>query len=308
MLQLLYLGRNETHVLVFRCRCCRRVPADGSRRGRPERTPSSRMTRVAWLTDIHLNFLDDREVRSFMEDIVSYKPDAVLLGGDIGEAPSLTGYLLALEDHIVRPIYFVLGNHDFYRGSITDVRDEMFRLTQRSRWLKWLPAAGVVELTPEIGLAGHDCWADGRLGDYANSDVMLNDYILIKELAWLDSQQRLAQLNALGDEAADYLLQVLPAAFDRFRRMVVLLHVPPFEGACWHEGHISDKHFLPHFGCKIVGEALVAIMKARPDCEMTVLCGHMHSFGHVRILPNLSVTTGGAEYGKPHVQEVFKFE
>ena len=68
-----------------------------------------------------------------MEDIVSYKPDAVLLGGDIGEAPSLKGYLLGLEDHLERPIYFVLGNHDFYQGSIADVRDEMFGLTQQSR-------------------------------------------------------------------------------------------------------------------------------------------------------------------------------
>ena len=46
----------------------------------------------------------------------------------------------------------------------------------------------MVELTPEIGLSGHDCWADGRLGDYANSAVMLHDYFLIKELAGLDSQ------------------------------------------------------------------------------------------------------------------------
>ena len=35
---------------------------------------------------------------------------------------------------------------------------------------------------------------------------------------------------------------------------------------------------------------------------LTVLCGHTHGAGEVKILPNLLVKTGGAEYKKPELQ------
>jgi hypothetical protein len=37
---------------------------------------------------------------------------------------------------------------------------------------------------------------------------------------------------------------------------------------------------------------------------MSVLCGHTHGAGEARILPNLDVKTGGAEYGGPSLQEL----
>ena len=43
---------------------------------------------------------------------------------------------------------------------------------------------------------------------------------------------------------------------------------------------------------------------AHPGCSTTVLCGHTHSAGEARVLPNPRVLTGGAEYGRPDVQRV----
>jgi hypothetical protein len=37
---------------------------------------------------------------------------------------------------------------------------------------------------------------------------------------------------------------------------------------------------------------------------MTVLCGHTHSAGEARVLPNLRVLTGGAEYDRPEMQRM----
>jgi hypothetical protein len=79
---------------------------------------------------------------------------------------------------------------------------------------------------------GHDGWADGRPGDYAVSDVFLNDYLLIKELAGLDAEARLGRLHDLDDEAAAHFRAGLPAALSGFRRLIVLTHVPPFREAC----------------------------------------------------------------------------
>ncbi len=262
------------------------------------------MKRIAWLTDIHLDFLSPQKVKAFCRSIVEHNPEAVLIGGDIGDARTIKVYLRMLEDELYRPIYFVLGNHDYYYGSITGVRTAIKEICDRSDWLHWLPAVGVVELTKETGLIGIDSWADGRLGNYWNSMVLLNDYSLIKELTGLDQKARLIKLNELGDIAAAELKAVLSQALDRFQRVIFLTHVPPFKEACWHEGNISHDHWLPHFSCKAVGKALVECMRSYPNCEVTVLCGHTHSGGYAQILTNLNVKTGCAIYGGPRLNEL----
>ena len=136
--------------------------------------------RVAWATDIHLDHATPQQVEHFCEVVLAASPDALLLGGDIGEAPTVVGYLRFLEERLRRPVYFVLGNHDFYRSSIVAVRQRVQMLSRQSQWLRWLPAMGIVRLTPEIGLVGHDGWSDGRLGDFQGSPVVLNDYLQIE--------------------------------------------------------------------------------------------------------------------------------
>lgn len=184
--------------------------------------------KLAWCTDIHLNFLEPDQLASFCSTIAAHEPDAIAITGDISEAPWLDDHLEALEKALDVPIYFVLGNHDYYRGSIKVVRDEMRALSKRSKHLRWLPAAGVIALG-ETALVGHDGWADARYGNFSTSRVMLNDYLHIDELAYLPRSARRARLNALGDEAASYLRGVLTEALARYEKVVVLTHVPPFQ-------------------------------------------------------------------------------
>lgn len=86
--------------------------------------------KLAWLTDVHLNFLDADKHKKFYQEIINTGCDSVLLSGDIAEAPSIKHLLQELSDFIERPIYFVLGNHDYYRGQIDTIRREMEALTQ----------------------------------------------------------------------------------------------------------------------------------------------------------------------------------
>ena len=238
--------------------------------------------------------------------LVSTEADAFVISGDIAEANDVAVHLRSIADRVERPVYFVLGNHDFYRGSIAGVREKVRALCSVTPNLHWMPEMGVVPLTDETCLVGHDGWGDGRLGDYHGSDVMLNDFGLIAEFGGFDEDpdDRLAKLHVLGDEAALHFRSVLPDALARFRHVIVLTHVPPFREACWHEGKVSDKNWLPFFSCKVVGDALVDAMMAAPDRKMTVVCGHTHGGGQVAILPNLYVFTGGARYGTPVIQRV----
>jgi len=266
------------------------------------------MKRILWLTDIHLNFLSKRAVSGFLESVSLHKPDVILLGGDTAEAPTLTSYLKRMGQQIQRPIYLVLGNHDFYKGSIDATRAMVEVACGANSFLFWLPITGLVELTPQVGLIGHDGYADGRLGNYEQSDVLMNDYFLIEDFMGWNAEARLKVMQRYADQAAKYIRELLPLALAKYGDVLLLTHVPPFRESCWHQGRISNDNYLPHFSCKAVGDVIMQTMEERPQSRLTVLCGHTHGGGEAQILPNVKVITGDAAYGKPKVNGVFDLD
>jgi hypothetical protein len=257
----------------------------------------------------------------------------IWIGGDIGRADTIVEFLGQMESSLEQPIFFVLGNHDFYLSSIKNVRSRVQKACTSSQRLCWLCHSDVIKIAPDVGLLGHDSWADGRLGNYDASDLLLNDYILIRDFNpflqrsenagqsfplnpdhLMDliygkqaKQNRLIIMQALAEEAVEHIEKRLPAALENYRQVYFLTHVPPFKEACWHQGRISDDNGLPHFSAKVVGDALVRIMEKHPDRQLTVLCGHTHSGGVAQILPNLEVYTSQATYGSPEIQKIFSF-
>ena len=267
------------------------------------------MRKIAWVADLHLEFVTSpSEIDALCESILAQGAETLLIAGDTGTAKSFRRYMQILADRLQFPIYFVLGNHDCYGSSIADMRSVAKALVQESKWLRWLPLEGWARIAPRTGLVGHGSWADGRLGNGVKSQILLNDFVQIQDFAWLSQQERFEKLNQLGDQAAAYFREILPKTLERFPNLLLVTHVPPFKEACWHEGQISDDEFLPHFTCQAVGELLLEMMAAHPDNKLTVLCGHTHGSGTAQILPNLLVKTGGAEYGRPAIQEGFMVE
>jgi Icc-related predicted phosphoesterase len=288
------------------------------------------MKKAIWLSDIHLNFLKEEGIVSFLASLKNTYSDSVWISGDIAQADTLIEYLSIIESEIKRSIYFVLGNHDYYLGSFDEVRSKIRKLCNVSERLCWLSDADVMGITPEAGLIGHDSWADGRFGNYESSDLLLNDYVLIKDfnplleeakrdMQYLPGgisniqslftsvealQSRLKRMQALAEEAVLHIERYLPRALERYKKVFFLTHVPPFREACWHRGKISDDNGLPHFSTKCVGETIVRIMKRHPERHLTVLCGHTHSRAEVEIIENLTVFAAQAEYGKPKIQKV----
>ncbi|MBF0595226.1 MAG: metallophosphoesterase [Candidatus Omnitrophica bacterium] len=263
--------------------------------------------KVAWLTDIHLNFLKPKQLSAFLKIASQETADCFFVSGDIGEADSVVGYLEQMATVLKRPIYFVLGNHDYYGGSIEEVRGRIDAL-QKQKHLIWLNKVDYIGLSKETAIVGYDSWADGRLGDFEGSSVELNDFRFIDELKLWDRADRLKVMQKLADEAAEHLKRVLPMALKDHRHILVISHVPPFKEACWHEGQLSGDDWLPFFSCKVVGDILEATMKRHPEAAMTVLCGHTHGAGECQVLSNLKVIAGGAEYGAPKIQQVVEIK
>ena len=191
---------------------------------------------------------------------------------------------------------------------------EVAEITRQSKFLTYLTAMRVLELTPNTAIIGHDGWPDGRLGDYENTEVILNDHLLIAEISkWfegfeLDKRGLSKTMVALADEAAQHFRDVLNEAASRYSNIVAITHVPPFREAALYQGKVSGDDFLPYFACKIVGDVLREVMQANPQSHLLVLCGHTHDRAELQVLDNLCVLTGEARYKKPVIQQVLEIE
>lgn len=253
--------------------------------------------RIAWATDIHWDRLDETERMEFKESVKESSADALIITGDIGEAPVVVDYLSDLNDDLAMPIYFVLGNHDFWRGSFDGVRAAIQQLTGECKNLHWMSKEDVIRLTPSTAIIGHEGWGDGRVGNLDNLTVWPRDFIFISDLAELTKEMRLQKLNALGDEAAEQIRMKLIKAANTYSQIYLITHVPPFRETCIDSYRICDEQKLPFYCCKAIGDVLLEVMKQNPKCNLTVLCGHSHFECDLQVLDNLRVMVGEAGYG-----------
>lgn len=260
--------------------------------------------RIAWITDPHVNFIADRE---WFRAILDEKPDGVLITGDIAESKSIRGALLAFAEETTRPIYFVLGNHDFYRSSFASVRADVTSAVADVPSLVYLHDRGIVRLSDKTALVGVDGWYDGRNGDFDRSSVVLNDFLVIDDLR---KHARIGDVGGLRrrmeqytDADAERLVGFIEKAIDpRLERLIIATHVPPFAGAARHEGKVSGPDHLPFFSNKAIGLAVMEATKTfreRLGGHVEIYCGHTHSEGVIHPAENLSVYTGAAEYYAP---------
>ena len=263
------------------------------------------MIRIAWLTDLHLDFADQHVLKKLSAEIKKARPDELWVGGDVSRFERLEQDLGWLASRIAGPVRFVLGNHDYYGASIAETEALADHCRGDSTNLQHLGKGEVIDLGNGAALIGHRGWADGRAGNSVLSRVSLNDYVYISDFSGMGRTERFARLADLGAESAKYFSTALNAALSDFSEVWVLTHVPPFPEATWHEGKMSDGNFLPHFCNLAGGDAISAAAQRFPDRQVRVLCGHTHSGGVAQILPNLEVITAGADYGNPRIARIF---
>ena len=133
--------------------------------------------RLLWCNDLHLEFLEPDAVTSFARVLAEASADTILIGGDISTSTRIKEDLEEIARHVSDPVYFVLGNHDYYRGSIENTRTRVAEACRNAGNLHYLSRCDVVPLTTSACLLGHDGWGDAGAGDFFESTVALNDYV-----------------------------------------------------------------------------------------------------------------------------------
>jgi Icc-related predicted phosphoesterase len=275
--------------------------------------------KLLWTTDIHLDHLKLPRIQEFCRNLLKpQNPDAIVITGDLSNSKMLFHHLLVLEKEMDPvPVFFVLGNHDYYDGSIKDIRvilKERYSYTESdkkelSKGAYWLGSSGIIPLVDSTALIGHDGWYDGGYANWFKSKLGMLDYEVIKEL---DSNScpvkelRFDALQKIAWESANYIKENMVKAFNEgYKTLYIATHIPPFRESSTYLGKISDDDWMPHFSSKIMGDILLEVMPQYPENNVIVLCGHSHGKAYHKPLENLEVHTGYASYGEPSIAKTF---
>ncbi|HLF05750.1 MAG TPA: metallophosphoesterase [Thermoplasmata archaeon] len=263
--------------------------------------------RAAWLTDIHLNFLSDEEVADFAAVLGRSQAENILITGDITEGPDILRHFDILS-RCGKPIFFVFGNHDFYRSSFAKTRSLGAQVTPRTGSV-YLTVSGWRPAGERSFYVGHDGWADGRAGDFMKSGIDLNDYHLILDFAGKSKSDVLQTMRRLADDAAQYIETELAKGFKVRDHGILLTHAPPFREAHLDpQGRPGDDDWSPHFVQQGLGDRLISLMRTMPHKRLLMLCGHTHTATVHSPLENLEVRVGGAVYGAPNIAGTVEIE
>jgi predicted phosphohydrolase len=259
---------------------------------------------IAWISDCHLDRAAPDAMDVFLDTLRSFAPDSVILTGDTSNANRLVADLERIADAAQAPLHFVLGNHDYYGGSVGQVRDAVIALAARRPDIQWLPPVAPLRLNHETLLVGVDGWADGRHGEPLRTPLVLNDDRLIAEVAAQDGRMaKLVVKRILADADAGRLDTLLARAADAApRRIVVATHVPPFVEALAPGSRESHPDWHPLLVSGATGAVLRTFAGSHPGIHIEVFAGHSHSACRATILANLEVRVAGARYGRPRFE------
>jgi 3',5'-cyclic-AMP phosphodiesterase len=258
--------------------------------------------RLVWTTDLHLDSVSTLAWEQWVQKISSLKADGLVITGDISEGDDVVRQLQRFVSVNQLPVYFVLGNHDFYGSTFQATRQNVIHACRDSEQLHYLTDLSPLQVSAGTYLLGEDGWADGTVGNYEESTIHLKDFERIGDFKAAGEFAWKQQLQEIGGASAKRLRSKLEQLPSNAHQIIVLTHAPPFREACWYEGKTTDDNWAPFFVAGQVGNTLMEFSRLRPECNVTVLCGHTHHAGIARMAANLQVYTGAASYGHPDIE------
>lgn len=259
--------------------------------------------RIVWCSDVHLDHARGGTIDSFLDDVRSASPDLLLVTGDISVAPRLAEHLAFLAS--ASRVRFVLGNHDYWGGSIARLREKLAGAD-----VGWLGVLDPIELALGACLVGVDGWYDGRANEgeeVKTGGLLMNDWWNIAE--YVEGRQvghRRISRDLADDDTRTLEERLRRAIGAGYRRVIVATHVPPFQEASRYRGRPGPRENIGFFSNVGMGRMLLRVAGEHPEVQLEVLCGHTHDEYEHRAAHNLLVRVAGASYRYPEIARVFE--
>jgi len=274
-----------------------------------------------WMTDVHLDHLErsggiDHVKNDFVRQI-GKDVDGIMITGDISLGSDIVRHLEIIDSIVDKPVYFVLGNHDFYKGSFQDTRQAVIDCATSSKNLNYMTSKSFISLTNDTAIVGHDGWYDGYHGDAISSPYIMSDWLQIAEyinegaLHKFPSQiptqfyvrpnfgiiLGISRQQAMN--AAQHVLDSATLAAKTHKSVFIMTHVPPFLDLYIRKPTDGEVSAAPWYTSKFMGEAIIEIANLHPDVRFDVFCGHTHQKKDVQISNNVFGHVGPSAYGSP---------
>jgi predicted MPP superfamily phosphohydrolase len=270
---------------------------------------------IAWATDTHFDMASKKQFKKFLKSANDANADALLITGDIATSKDWHSSLLHIAHELEDiPVFFILGNHDIYGSSIAAEYEKLNNPNDENNNLFALSTMkSPILLNNSTALIGHQNWWDGghsnNKSNIIDQTFMFQDYSLIQDLMNLPkAEDRFSVLHALSLEASKVIVAKCKNAFLYRDNVILATHVPPFKQNCTTLSLQMTENFLSHFSSKLLGDALLNLMKEYPEKQLLVLSGHTHEETTYSPLHNLKSITAKASLFKPRVHTVLKLK
>ena len=263
---------------------------------------------IAWVTDPHFDQCDISKIENLIKDIKKQKVDAVLVTGDIAEKGTTGLYLQFLQRGLKLPVWFVLGNHDWY--NISRERGEEILSKYLSDDLVLLDNTQEIKLNKKSCLVGGENWWDAAFGDTFG---LIDGYVMGEDYQKIDyitpqsiDKAPFDRVRKLSKDCSEKILDKIVEAFKTYDKVYLAVHVPPFKEACVVGGIQIPNNWLNHFCDFGLGTKLKLLMEQNPEKKLKVFAGHTHGKITVKVLDNLTVKVGKAKVGKPQIADMIE--
>lgn len=249
-----------------------------------------------WYTDCHLDKANPISFYNIFTHIKKENPDGIFLTGDISNGLLIKYHLELLEKITKRPIYFILGNHDYHFSSFEKIEEQMRLLCIKNDNLIWLTNSDIIHLSDEAALIGTKGWYDASIGNpnYLNFTV---DWFLIKEFRNKSLDERISMFKERAKSSSDALCAKLKKALEAgYKTVYILTHFPPWKEATRDIGTALEKFWLPYNVNFTLGSNIEKVMADRNKRHALILAGHTHTDCWIHVSRNIECKVNNAKY------------
>lgn len=259
-------------------------------------------SKYIWLTDTHFNFLESYKIIEFFLELKFQDPDGIFLTGDISNGPNVCKHLHWLQRIVDKPIYFVLGNHDYYRSSFQMVEQSVSELVNSNHDLHYMNVENYISLNQDTALIGHNGWYDAKWHDPLLPVVFLADWYFIDDFKLGQGNEgRMQIMRDRAAVAAQSIGKNLVSALREHSTVYLLTHFPPWP---YYQYGIMDNFWKPFNSSKIIAETIEDIMKHLPHKKLIVLAGHTHEARYTKVAHNIELHVAKAELKKSSIGNI----
>jgi predicted phosphohydrolase len=250
-----------------------------------------------WYSDTHLNSTFPWSKYVMYHAIEKERPKGLFLTGDISNGVLLKHDLSQLAQNINCPIYFVLGNHDYFWSGIDKTHKRVRNLCKTYNNLFWLTESPIIELDEDIGLIGTEGWYDLSLGDSKYIKYTF-DWFCIPDFRKMSSMdERFNAFKQMATVSSDFIEKQLISAFDKgYKTIYLLTHFPIFAEATFDLDSFFGKWWLSYNINYRLGETVKKIMDKNKKKNLIVLSGHVHERQFAQVSRNIISFTSAASY------------